>query len=481
MFTVALIGRPNVGKSTLFNRLIGKKTAIVDDRPGVTRDRREGICLFNDHSIRIFDTAGYEDEKGASLEARMRQQTEIAIREADLSLFITDGRDGLTPMDSLLARFLRKFSAKVLLVTNKSEGKNLQANFTDMTKLGFGEPLLISAEHGENIMYLMQSIIKHIDVEKYPQEILNIKKAQSEQHSMQEIEYAAETGRDLIWQDTEGSVRVGYERPLRVSVIGRPNAGKSTLINHILGEERLLTGPEAGITRDSIAVDIKVNNRSIRLFDTAGIRKKSNVIHKIEKLSVAGTLNSIQYSEVVIILLDFDTAFENQDLKIIEHAEKEGRAIVIAINKWDLCENPAVMTQILREKCTRLVPQIKGVPIVFISGLSGRGIDKLFEAVFEIYNHWNGRIPTAQLNIWLERMTGAHPAPLVQGKRLKLKFMTQAKTRPPTFIAFTTRPDSLPDSYRRYLINGIREDFDFPGTPIRFELRKRKNPYAHKK
>ncbi|MFT6072903.1 MAG: GTP-binding protein [Alphaproteobacteria bacterium] len=481
MFTVALIGRPNVGKSTLFNRLIGKKTAIVDNRPGVTRDRREGICLFDDFSIRIFDTAGYEDEKGASLESRMRQQTEIAVREADLCLFITDARDGLTPMDGLLARFLRKSGANILLVTNKAEGSASQSAFSEMERLGFGEPLAISAEHGENILYLLQSIIKRMDhKENFKNDSDTVKQA-IEQYTPEEVEQAAETGRDLVWRDSEGSVRVGYDRPLRVSVIGRPNAGKSTLINHILGEERLLTGPEAGITRDSIAVDVTMNNRLIRLFDTAGIRKKSNVVQKIEKLSVADTLHAVQYSEVVIVLLDLEAAFEKQDLKIVEHVAKEGRAIVIAVNKWDLCEDPATTTQILREKCTRLLPQIKGVPIVFISGLSGRGIPKLFDAVFEIYEHWNGRIPTAKLNVWLERMTSAHPAPLVQGRRLKLKFMTQAKARPPTFIAFTTRPDSLPDSYRRYLINGIRHDFDFPGTPIRFELRKRHNPYANKK
>jgi len=481
MFTVALIGRPNVGKSTLFNRLIGKKTAIVDNRPGVTRDRREGTCLFQDTSIRIFDTAGYEEEKGESLESRMQQQTKIAVREADLCLFIADAREGITPMDALLGRYLRKAGAKILLVANKTEGFNTQSSLSEMEKLGFGEALAISAEHGENIMHLMQVISSYIDKSLIENNKETTVKQAIAYSTPQQIEEAAETGRDLVWRDSEGSVRVGYDRPLRVSVIGRPNAGKSTLINHILGEERLLTGPEAGITRDSIAVDINMEGRLVRLFDTAGMRKKSNVVEKIEKLSVADTLHAIQYSEVVVILLDLETAFEKQDLKIIEHVVQEGRAIVIAVNKWDLCEDPSVTAQILREKCHRLVPQIKGVPIIFISGLSGRNISKLFDAVFEIYEHWNGRIPTAQLNTWLEQMTAAHPAPLVKGKRLKLKFMTQAKTRPPTFIAFTTRPDHLPDSYRRYLVNGLREDFDFPGTPIRFELRKRHNPYANKK
>lgn len=481
MFTVALVGRPNVGKSTLFNRLVGKKTAIVDDKPGVTRDRREGTCLFNDISVRIFDTAGYEDKTGDSLEARMRKQTELAVRQADLCLFITDSREGVTPIDSLFARFLHKSGAKVLLLANKAEGRMALKSLGEMTKLGFGEPLPISAEHGENIFHLMQIITEQIPAEqKTLVSKANPKEAKSDTIA-QEIQEAAETGRDFVWTDPEGSVRVGYDRPLRVAVIGRPNAGKSTLINQILGEDRLLTSSEAGTTRDSISVDINVNDRSIRLFDTAGMRKKTNVIDKIEKLSVADTLHAIQYAEIVVVLLDLDTAFEKQDLKIIEHAEQEGRAIVIAVNKWDLCQDPSATAPILREKCTRLLPQIKGVPIVFLSGLSGRGVDKLFDAVFNIYEHWNGRIPTSQLNTWLDRMTQAHPAPLVSGKRLKLKFMTQVKTRPPTFVAFTTRPDDLPDSYRRYLVNGIRQDFDFPGTPIRFELRKRHNPFANKK
>ncbi len=481
MFTVALVGRPNVGKSTLFNRLIGKKTAIVDDRPGITRDRREGVCLFDDISVRIFDTAGYEDEKGDTLESRMRQQTELAVRQADLCLFITDARDGLTPIDSLFARFLRKAGAKVMVIANKAEGRVAAAALAEMSKLGFGQPLPISAEHGENIFYMMQTIIQNIPPEKLLKPTDTTKDNQTPTLTPEEIENAAETGRDLVWTDPEGSVRVGYDRPLRVAVIGRPNAGKSTLINQILGEDRLLTSPEAGTTRDSIAVEVTIKNRLIRLFDTAGMRKKSNVIDKVEKLSVSDTLHAVQYAEIVVVLLDLDTAFEKQDLKIIEHAEKEGRAIVIAVNKWDLCQDPAKTAPILREKCTRLLPQIKGVPLVFLSGLSGRGIEALFESVFDIYEHWNGRISTSHLNVWLERMTAAHPAPLVGGKRLKLKFMTQVKTRPPTFIAFTTRPDDLPDSYRRYLINGIRQDFDFQGTPIRFDLRKRHNPYANKK
>lgn len=479
MFTIALIGRPNVGKSTLFNRLIGKKTAIVDNTPGVTRDRRHGVCLFNDRSIGILDTAGFEDAKGESLEARMRQQTEAAIAEADLCLFITDIRQGLTPIDRMLAKFLHKSGARVIAIANKAEGASDYEALAEITRLGFGEPLEISAEHGENILFLMQTVEKYMPDEAPTLPSDNKETSETDNApTMAELEHAAETGRDLVWTDPEGSVRVGYDRPLRISVIGRPNAGKSTLINHILGQDRLLTGPEAGITRDTISVDIKVNDRLIRLSDTAGLRKKSNVQSKIEKLSVANTLHAIQFSEIVIMLMDLENAFEKQDLKIVEHIVQEGRAIVIAINKWDLCQDPSLAAQQLREKATRLLPQIRGVPIAFVSGLSGRGIDKLFNHVFEIYEHWNGRIPTAQLNQWLDRMTTAHPPPLVNGKRLRIKFMTQAKTRPPTFIGFSTRPDNLPDSYKRYLINGLREDFDLPGVPIRFELRKRNNPYV---
>lgn len=479
VFTVALVGRPNVGKSTLFNRLIGKKIAIVDDRAGVTRDRREGFCNFSDAYIRVFDTAGYEDEKGQSLEARMQQQTEIAVREADLCLFILDSRSGVTPMDATFARFLRKKGANVMVVANKSENQSAIDILPEAVRLGFGEPLFISAEHGENIVLMMQEILaKGGDKIKSLSE--TVEQERRETLSDEEIEYAAENNIDLTWVDPEGSVRVGIDRPLRISIIGRPNAGKSTLINQILGEERLLTGAEAGITRDSIKVDHEYNGQKIMLFDTAGLRKKSNIDEKLEKLSVADTLRTLQYTEVAVILLDAQTAFEKQDLQIIELAEKEGRAVVIVINKWDTVEDPSKMAQILREKCARLLPQLKSVPVVLVSALSGRGIDKLFQAVFEIYEQWNGRASTSLLNRWLEGALQAHPAPLVSGRRLKLKYITQVKTRPPTFVVFSTKADKLPDSYKRYLVNGLREEFDFKGTPIRLEVRARKNPFANK-
>lgn len=479
MFTVALVGRPNVGKSTLFNRLIGKKIALVDNRPGVTRDRREGFCHFEDSYFRVFDTAGYEDDYSDSLESRMRKQTELAVREADLCLFIIDARAGITPLDSVFARYLRKNGANVMVIANKAEGNKGDFGIAEASRFGFGDVLPISAEHGENVFYLVQKIIELAgDKAKVPEISSNLD-AKIE-FSDEEVEYAAEHDVDLKWVDAEGSVRVGRDRPLRISILGRPNAGKSTLINQILGEERLLTGPEAGITRDSISVDYDYEGQKITLFDTAGLRKKAQVTEKLEKLSVTDTLRALQYTEIAVILLDAETAFEKQDLQIAELAEQEGRAVVIAVNKWDKVQNPSQYTQILREKCTRLLPQIKGVPIVFLSALSGRGIDKLFKAMFETYEHWNGRVPTSKLNQWLNAALQAHPTPMVGGHRIKLKYIAQVKTRPPSFAIFTTRPEKLPDSYMRYLSNGIREEFDFPGIPLRIHLRKRKNPFVDK-
>ena len=481
MFTIALVGRPNVGKSTFFNRLVGKKIAIVDNTPGVTRDRREGFCRFEDKYIRLYDTAGFEDETGESLSARMREQTECAIKEADLCLFVYDARTGLTALDKSFARFLRKNARKVMVIANKCESHAADAGLIEGQQLGFGDPFPISAEHGENVFLLMQSITQN-PAYNIPdiQDVIGKNNDTSSESEEQDIEYAAAHDLDVTWVDAEGSVRVGTERPLRVCILGRPNAGKSTLINNILGENRLLTGAEAGITRDAIAVEYEHKGQKITFFDTAGIRKKANVQEKIEKLSVAESLRALQYSEVAIILLDAENALEKQDLQLIELCEKEGRAVIIAINKWDKVHNPSGFGEMIHEKIKRLLPQLKQVPIVFISGLSGRGIDKLFESIFFIYEHWNGRVSTSHLNKWLKLALQAHPTPLVNGKRLKLKYMTQIKTRPPTFVVFSSRGDKIPDSYKRYLLNSLREEFDFKGTPLRLEVRTPKNPYADK-
>ncbi len=516
MFTVALVGRPNVGKSTLFNRLVGKKIALVDDRPGVTRDRREGFSKFDDFHFRLFDTAGFEDVRDDSLESRMRMQTEAAFRHADVIVLILDARAGVTPIDQVFAKLLRRSGRPVLLVANKAEGRAGEAISVEALRMGFGEPLLLSAEHGEGVLYLLQDLRERaekigkselnnpVSAPKRPEflpqapddheeeeaeaeteteagetdEYKSDDLTDDEDETLPDVEAAAAGGLDYEWVDAEGSVRVGTDRPLRIAVIGRPNAGKSTLINSILGEDRLLTGPEAGITRDSIGVDYRHDGKLLRIFDTAGVRKKAKVVEKLEKLSVADTLRAVRFAEIVIVLLDAENPFDKQDLQLIELVEREGRAVVLAINKWDIVtERVEEYTKLLKERVKSLLPQLRGLKPVFISGLSGRGTDKLFRAVFESYETWNGRVSTASLNKWLDTATQAHPPPLVSGRRVRIKYMTQIKTRPPTFVGFSPRAEKLPTSYRRYLINGIREAFTLPATPVRFMLRKTSNPY----
>ncbi|MFM2282232.1 MAG: ribosome-associated GTPase EngA [Pseudomonadota bacterium] len=471
-FTVAIVGRPNVGKSTLFNRLVGKKLALVDDLPGVTRDRRPGEAKLIDLRFRIIDTAGLEEAGEETLQGRMRAQTEAAIDEADLTLFVVDAKLGLTPLDNTLAEMLRRRGKPVVLVANKSEARGSDAGFYDAYTLGLGEPCPISAEHGQGMIDLRDAIVAAI----------------GEERAFEDDEDVAETDVDLpIDQDLvegeEDEVEPLYDetKPLRIAVIGRPNAGKSTLINRFLGEDRLLTGPEAGITRDSISVEWEWRGRTIKMFDTAGMRRRARVTEKLEKLSVADALRAVRFAEIVIVVFDATIPFEKQDLHIVDFAVREGRAVVLAFNKWDLIEDRQTVLADLREKTDRLLPQIRGVRAVTVSGQTGDGLDRLMQSVIETDKIWNKRVSTAKLNRWLEFQTQGHPPPAVSGRRIKLKYMTQIKARPPGFIINCSRPEALPESYTRYLINGLRQDFGLLGVPIRISYRSNVNPYDDKR
>jgi GTP-binding protein len=478
--TLAIVGRPNVGKSTLFNRLVGRKIALVDDTPGVTRDRREAEGHIADLTFRVLDTAGYEDVRDGSLEDRMRQQTELAIREADIILFMIDARAGVTPLDQRFAQVLRKAGKGVHLVGNKAESKAAEAGLVEAFKLGFGEPIALSAEHGLGLSELYSIVSAAIDraAEKKAQQ-------EADDRAVDDLDFLPEVDVDITPDMLEGegedaTLRWNPRRYLNVAIVGRPNAGKSTLVNRMVGEDRVLVGPEAGITRDSILVPWEWEGRTINLVDTAGIRRRSRVQEKLEKLAVGDSLRSIQYAEVVVLLLDATIPFEKQDLALADLVEREGRAMVIALNKWDLIEDKNKALAELREACERLLPQIRGVPLVTLSGLTGRNIDKLMDAIFAIERSWNSHVSTSRLNRWLAGMIEGHPPPAVSGRRLKMRYMTQAKTRPPSFIIFASRPDAVPASYQRYLVNGMREAFDMPGTPIRLWIRGGKNPYDDK-
>ncbi|MEM1360322.1 MAG: ribosome biogenesis GTPase Der [Pseudomonadota bacterium] len=463
-FTLAIVGRPNVGKSTLFNRLVGKRLALVDDQPGVTRDLREGDARLGDLRFTVIDTAGLENATDDSLPARMRRLTERAVEMADVCLFVIDARAGILPDDQVFADILRRRSAHVLLAANKAEGQAAEAGVIEAYALGLGEPLRLSAEHGEGLADLHAALMPLVD-------------AMAAEHDTQ---VAPITDIDV---DEEGETEALPEKPLQVAVVGRPNAGKSTLINAILGEDRLLTGPEAGITRDAISVTLDWAGREMRIFDTAGMRKKAKVQAKLEKLSVADGLRAVSFAEVVVVLLDAAIPFEQQDLRIADLAEREGRAVVLAVNKWDLEEDRQGKLRDLLEQFERLLPQLRGAPLVTLSAKTGRGIDRLHDAILKAHEVWNRRVTTAQLNRWLTGMLEAHPPPAPGGRRIKLRYATQVKTRPPGFVVMCSYPDKLPESYKRYLVNGLRDDFDMPGTPIRLSFRSQadKNPYKNKK
>jgi len=447
-FTAVIVGRPNVGKSTLFNRLVGRRLALVDDRPGVTRDRREGNAQLGDLVFKVIDTAGLDDAEGDSLSARMQAQTAAAIAQADAVLFLVDARAGATAADRPFADLVRKSGKPTIVLANKSEGREGELGALDAYALGLGEPIPISAEHGEGLAGLYDAL------------------------------------RAALPEATAAETRNGdrataaSEQPIRLAIVGRPNTGKSTLINRLLGEERLLTGPEAGITRDAIAVDLDWQGRHFRIHDTAGLRRRSRIDEKLEKLAVADALNAVRFAEVVIVLIDAEAPFEEQDIRIADLVEREGRALVIAVNKWDLIEpEPGALSR-LRAEVDRSLPQIKGVAVAVLSAKTGQGLDRLMQAVVDAYTVWNKRIPTAALNRFLAKATASHPPQALRGRRLRLDYMTQPKARPPTFVLFASRASALPETYRRYLINGLRDNFALPGTPIRLTLRTKANPYA---
>ncbi len=446
-FTIAIIGRPNVGKSTLFNRLAGKRLALVDDMPGLTRDRREAETEIGDLSIRLIDTAGLEEAEEGSVVARMRAQTETAVEEADLILFMIDARSGLTPIDHTFADLIRVSGKPIVVAANKCEGQAGEAGFYEAFNLGLGDPIAISAEHG-------------LGFSEFYETIEEISQSSGKEHSDDPMPEAEEN------------------MAIRVAVVGRPNAGKSTLVNTLLNEERMITGPEAGLTRDSVGINFEWKGHKLRLFDTAGLRRKSRVSERAEHLSVGDALRAIRFAEVVILLLDPERPLEKQDLHIADLVAGEGRALVIGVNKWDLVTEKTKFIKELRSEVERSLPQIKGVPVIPLSAKNGRGLDKMMEAVFQVYEIWNRRIPTGALNRFLEEALDRHAPPATGGRRIKLRYMTQPNARPPTFVVFCSRPEGLPKAYSRYLVNGLRETFDMPGVPIRLHMRKGKNPYV---
>ncbi len=451
--TVAILGRPNVGKSTLFNRLVGRKLALVHEEPGVTRDRREAEARLQDLRFRVIDTAGLEEAAPEALETRMRQQTERALESADLVLLLIDARAGLTALDQHFARWLRRRDVPLVLVANKCEGQAAEPGLAEAYSLGLGDPVPFSAEHGLGLSDLRDAIAP----------------------------YAEARAAEAEAAEAVGEAEAGEGGPLQLAIVGRPNVGKSTLVNRLLGEERVLTGPEAGITRDSIAVGWSYGGREIQLVDTAGLRKRARVEAKLEKMSVADTLRAIRFAQVVVLVLDANEGLERQDLTIARHTIDEGRALVIVLNKWDACADREAALRQLKDRLERSLPQVRGLSHVTVSALEGRSLDRLMDAVLSAYRVWNARVPTAELNRWLEAVTEAHPPPMSKGRKVRMKYATQTKSRPPSYAIFCSRPDGVPDSYLRYLENQLRDDFKLDGTPIHISLRKGDNPYAKKR
>jgi len=440
--TVAIVGRPNVGKSTLFNRLVGKRLALVDDRPGVTRDRREGEAKLLGLDFRVIDTAGFEDEDPETLPGRMRQQTEAAVRDADAALFMVDAREGLTPLDEEIGRWLRAASTPVILVANKAEGRAAESGIFEAFRLGLGDPIALSAEHGEGVADLFEALQPLIE--------------------------------GKISEEEEAG---GEGAPLKLAIVGRPNAGKSTLVNRMIGEERMITGPEAGITRDSISVEWEWDGRAVRLIDTAGLRKRAKVDDKLERLSAADTKRAIDFAEVVVLLLDATRGLESQDLRIADQVIEEGRALLIAVSKWDVAENASSLFNGIKAALGEGLAQLRDVPLLTVSGKTGKGIDTILKVAFDLREAWSRRIPTGELNRWFASAIEANSPPAPKGQRIKLRYITQVKTRPPSFVVFGNRLEELPESYRRYLLNAMRRDLDLDPVPLRLDFRGRSNPF----
>ena len=439
--TVAIVGRPNVGKSTLFNRLVGKRLALVDDRPGVTRDRREGEAKLLGLEFRVIDTAGFEDEDPQTLPGRMRAQTEAAVRDADAALFMIDARDGLTPLDEEIGRWLRAESTPVILVANKAEGRAAESGIFEGFRLGLGDPVALSAEHGEGVADLFEALRPHVEHDHFEEEGDNA------------------------------------HAPLKIAIVGRPNAGKSTLVNRMIGEERMITGPEAGITRDSISLQWEWNGQPVQLVDTAGLRKRAKVEDKLERLSAADTKRAIDYAEVVVLLLDATRGLESQDLRIAAQVIEEGRGLIIALNKWDVADHASALFNGVKAALDEGLAQLRDVPLLTVSAKTGKGIDMILKVAFELREAWSRRVPTGELNRWFEAAVEANPPPAPRGQRIKLRYITQVKSRPPTFVVFGNRTDELPESYRRYLVNALRRELDLGPTPLRLEFRGRSNPF----
>jgi GTP-binding protein len=452
---VTIVGRPNVGKSTLFNRLTGKRAALVSELPGLTRDRREGEATLAGNKLIVIDTAGLEEAAPGSIAARMRAQSEAALAQADLVLFVLDARGGVMPADAVFARMVRRSGRPAIVVANKSEGRAGTEGFYEAFRLGLGEPIAISAEHGEGIGELIAAMLEALGLEPAKQR---------PRENGPEPEPAP---------DKDAKIQ-----PVRVAIVGRPNSGKSTLVNTLLGEDRMITGPEPGLTRDAVATDFSWGGRQVRLFDTAGLRRKARIFEKAEKLAASDAVRAIRFAEVVVLLMDAEHPFEHQDLIIADMVEREGRALVIAVNKWDLVRDKQKKLKELEETVRERLAQLPGISLVAISALAGRGVDMLREAVFNTYGNWNRRVPTPDLNRWLGEALERHAPPAAKGRRVKIRFITQPSARPPTFVAFCSRPEALPGAYIKYLTNSLRETFDLPGVPIRFRLRKGDNPFA---
>lgn len=493
LLRIAIVGRPNVGKSTLFNRLVGKRLALVDDQPGVTRDRKEAEGTLAGLPLLVIDTAGYENVHNGSLESRMRDQTEAAIAGADVALFLVDARVGVTPEDEVFAALLRKADMPIVLAANKAEGKVGEAGVLEAFSLGLGEPVGLSAEHGEGFGELFEAIRVAVGEDVFQRAMMSEEDAALkdggedilEKLAHIDVEDMSLTDDELVAQIEAADVDLPEEpprpdKPIKLAIVGRPNAGKSTLINTLLKSDRLLTGPEAGITRDSVSIDWEWEGRRIRLVDTAGLRKKAKVQEKLERMSTGETIRSLKYADIVGLVMDCEECLEKQDLQIADLSLREGRGLVLIVSKWDQVTAHGEFAKDVRERAARLLPNAGKAPVVFLSGLTGKHVDKLMPAVVDVYDNWTARVKTGDLNRWLRHSVERHPPPSVHGKPIKPRYMAQMKARPPTFVLMASRGESMPEQYKRYLINGMREAFDFWGTPIRLFVRQSKNPFAHK-